>query len=202
MTAPEPPAPFPWRDIGLLLALVSALLVTAGWAYAEAWYGRFDLGLMGLEVPPVYFPVYGFKTLKSHWWWLLPLALGVLLAWHRYAARLPRWTWILWPPATLLLFWIAHGLGAAAARADYRDHARAQFCAYPFVRVAVEPGLALPAPLSSAPDALAGQRLRLLVQTPSLLVLIAPEAGAPPLLVPMDQVRMLRVIPVPAACRR
>jgi len=40
------------------------------------------------------------------------------------------------------------------------------------------------------------------VQTPSLLVLIAPEAGAPPLLVPMDQVRMLRVIPVPAACRR
>jgi hypothetical protein len=51
---------------------------------------------------------------------------------------------------------------------------------------------------------LAGQELRLLVQTPNLLVLIAPEAGGPPLLVPMGpmgQVRMLRVIPVPAGCR-
>ena len=96
MTEPAPAHPdrLPWLDITLLLALISALLVTAGWAYAETWYGQFDLGLMGLEVPPIYFAIYGFKTLKSDWWWLLPLVLGALYAWHLYAGRLPRWSWI------------------------------------------------------------------------------------------------------------
>jgi hypothetical protein len=131
MTEPVPARPggLPWLDLTLLLALISALLVTAGWAYAETWYGQFDLGLMGLEVPPVYFAIYGFKTLKSDWWWLLPLTLAALFAWHLYAGRLPRWSWIALPPAVLLLFWAAHGLGYAAARLDYSAHARSGFCA-------------------------------------------------------------------------
>ena len=153
MSEPAPPRPDgpPWLDISLLLALVSALLVTAGWAYAETWYGQFDLGLMGREVPPLYFAIYGFKTLKSDWWWLLPLALAALFAWHRYADRLPRWSWIALPPAVLLLFWAAHGLGGAAARSDYSAHARSGFCAYPFVRVALDPELKLPDPRKPVP---------------------------------------------------
>ncbi len=203
MTEPVPARlrGLPWLDLTLLLALISALLVAAGWAYAETWYGQFDLGLMGLEVPPVYFAIYGFKTLKSDWWWLLPLVLAALFAWHLYADRLPRWSWIALPPAVLLLFWAAHGLGYAAARLDYSAHARSGFCAYPFVRVALDREFGLPDALKPVPDALAGQELRLLVQTPNLLVLIAPEVGGAPLLVPMGQVRMLRVIPVPAGCR-
>ncbi len=67
---------------------------------------------MGLEVPPVYFAIYGFMTLKSDWWWLLPLTLAALFAWHRYADRLPRWSWTGLPPAVLLLFLAAHGLWA------------------------------------------------------------------------------------------
>lgn len=200
-SAPTDPGGLPWLNVSLLLALISALLVTAGWAYAETWYGQFDLGLMGIEVPPVYFAIYGFKTLKSDWWWLLPLAVAALFAWHLYAGRLPRWSWIALPPAVLLLFWAAHGLGYAAARLDYRAHARSGFCAYPFVRVALDPDLKLPDPLKPVPAALAGQELRLLVQTPNLLVLIDSAPGGAPLLVPMGQVRMVRVIPVQEGCR-
>jgi len=63
------PGGLPWLGLTLLLALISALLVTAGWAYAETRYGQFDLGLVGIEVPPIYFAIYGFKTLKSNWCW-------------------------------------------------------------------------------------------------------------------------------------
>ncbi len=53
------------------------------------------------------------------------------------------------------------------------------------MRVALDPEIKLPGPLTPVPAALAGQELRLLVQTPNLLVLIAPEAGGAPLLVPI-----------------
>ncbi|WP_295455145.1 hypothetical protein [uncultured Thiodictyon sp.] len=76
-------------------------------------------------------------------------------------------------------------LGYAAARLDYSAHARSDFCRFPFVRVALDPEIKLPGPLTPVPAALAGQELRLLVQTPNLLVLIAPEAGGAPLLVPI-----------------
>jgi hypothetical protein len=92
-------------------------------------------------------------------------------------------------------------MGYAAAHLDYSAHARSGFCAYPFVRVALDRDFGLPDALKPVPATLAGQVLRLLVQTPNLLVLIAPEAGGAPLLVPMAQVRMLRLIPVAAGCR-
>jgi len=101
----------------------------------------------------------------------------------------------------LLLFWAAYGLGYVAAHLDYSAHARGGFCAFPFVRVALDREFGLPDALKPVPAALTGQELRLLVQTPNLLVLIPPEAGGAPLLVPMGQVRMLRVIPVQAGCR-
>lgn len=191
----------PLLDVSLLLALISALLVTAGWAYAEAWYARFDLGLRALEVPPVDFGIYGFKTLAAHGWWLLPLGLGAVIGWGRLPERWARWTWIALPPLVLLLFWGAYRLGGSIARADYQAHAKTRFCAYPYVRVALDPDLKLPEPFKQVLASAADEELRLLVQTPNLLVLIGPEPGSAPLLVPMAQVRMLRVIPVPDQCR-
>jgi hypothetical protein len=191
----------PLLDVSLLLALISALLVTAGWAYAQSWYAQFDLGLRALEVPPVDFGIYGFKTLAAHWWWLLPLGLGAAVGWGLIPPRWRRWAWLTLPPLVLLLFWGAYRLGGAVARADYQAHAKTRFCAYPYVRVALDPDLKLPDPFKPVLAAAAAEKLRLLVQTPNLLVLIDPEPGSPPLLVPMAQVRMLRVIPVQAQCR-
>jgi hypothetical protein len=202
---PETPGGTTWLDASLALGLITALVATAGWAYAQAWYAMVDLGLTWADIQPMTFAMYGFFTLQAHAWWLLPLLIGATIAWRLYAHRLPvwasRWFGVALPPATLALFWGAYTLGAAVGRADYRADAESGFCSYPYVRVALDSSASLPDSLKAVPEQAAGQQLRLLVQTPAFLVLIAPELGSPPLLVPMGQVRMMRVIPVPAGCR-
>jgi hypothetical protein len=204
VTESKPRSLLPLVDVTLLLALITALLVTAGWAYAEAWYGRFDIGLFALEIPPVTFGIYGFKILKAHWW-LLPLAIGMsagfVWGWRWLPVRAAGWAWTAIAPLILLLFWAAHGLGAATARGDFDDHADNSFCAYPFVSIALNGAALLPDELKSLPDVLAGQQRRLLLQTPSLMVLIGAEPGVPPVMIPMDRVRMVRLTPVHPGCR-
>jgi hypothetical protein len=61
-----PPQASPALDLGLAVALATALVYTAGWAYAYRWYARCDLGLNGLELPVETLLIYGFWTLREH----------------------------------------------------------------------------------------------------------------------------------------
>jgi len=76
-------------DAALLITLGTALLFVAGWGYAERWFAHFDLGLVGLGIPPASFGIYGYWTLAAFTWWLVPAAALVAVALHWFGHR-PR----------------------------------------------------------------------------------------------------------------
>jgi len=62
-------------NLSLLIGLGAALIYVAGWSYAYHWYGRFGLGLVPLDIAREHLLLYGFWTLRVHWWvLLLPVA--------------------------------------------------------------------------------------------------------------------------------
>ncbi len=215
-------------DTALLVTLVTAWLFVAGWGYAEQWFGRFDLGVVGLGIPSGNFAMYGYWTLESQFRWLIPLAVaaaGAPLLWSRLRPRLTargrfwlpdvqtraalRAGWrILVPLLVLALFWAAYALGRAAANRDYEDHAASRFCTFPFARVVLKENTAWPKALPGLrEDLAAGDRFRVLIQSGGMLALFQlnpPEEPRPRgqgLLVPVSEVSLIELDPIPPGCR-
>ncbi|QQO54656.1 MAG: hypothetical protein N838_16260 [Thiohalocapsa sp. PB-PSB1] len=226
MTEPRRPAALLF-DIAVLLALGTALLFTAGWGYAERWFAWFDLGIISLGIPPPYFAMYGYWTLAAHGWWLL-LSVAMIIAvwqvlrhlpvaWNDRLVRLRQALLSALGPVLLLalvlfLFWSVYGLGRLTAD---RNHARASadgFCVLPEVRLVLkDPPSSLSNVLPGTAKDLAEGRWRLLIRSGGVLALIrgqsvdAPDQlpdqlRRPALVVPMSQVALFELIPVPPGC--
>lgn len=186
-------------DLGAALTLITALIYTAGWSYAYHWYERFELGLIGLDIPFEYHFMYGFWVLQSFWWLILAVAGMVALTyWARVDPVLDLFarTMPVWVPLTFLLI---YQLGAGAVRLDYQAHREAGFDHYPLVRIwtTLDPDDA-PARLRDLPQDLAADNYRLLLQTAHSLYLIRPDRDGgeiPTLQLPRDRIRALRRIP-------
>jgi len=191
--SPQRPAS-PALDLGVAVALASALVYTAGWAYAYRWFARFDLGIAGLGLPGETFLMYGFWTLRAHWYLLLLYGLGLALwFWHGAAVRL----WILRTAPVWLLgaFGIAYLAGAQQANSLFERHRDAGFGCFPTVRLGLAPQDGRSPEIEALAEDLAEREYRLLLQAPSLLVLIKPKSQGPPVtaLVPLGRVEALRL---------
>lgn len=193
----------PALDLTVLLGLGTALIYTAGWAYAYHWYGNFNLGIIGLDIPLEYFLMYGFWTARAHWWLVLVYAVGVAL-WLFLRERLQPWLWRAAPVWVLFLFWLAYALGGQAARTDYATHQRNGFACYPLARLGgLKSEDKRTATLHDLAEQLSERDYRLLLQTKGLLVLIKPkpQTAPVPVVVPLSSIDVLRVTPVNPGCR-
>jgi len=161
MTAPQTtPRLFPsWVETGTVTALLVPLFYTAGWSYAYHYFEKFNLGLMGLEIPKEYFFLYSYWTGKDQF-----LAVLLVLAAYLGAYVLTRSgyqkleTGITSPKAALLvrtisaflvpvmifsLFWIFYLLGERAAGNAYDWQLAHDFRSYQRVQIwAKVPGVA------------------------------------------------------------
>ena len=193
----------PALDLTVMITLATALIYSMGWAYAYHWYGRFNLGIVGLEIPLEYFLMYGFWSIRSNWWVLFVYAVLVVI-WIIFKKMIRPWLWHTAPIVVLLLFWLTYGLGGKTAQMDYMVHKSNQFSCYPMVRL----GLRIEENRDAQIDTLVGQLLerdyRLLLQTKSLLVLIKPKAQTDPVSVMarFSSVDLMRLTPVNPGCHR
>ncbi len=180
----------------LITVLITALVYTAGWAYAYRWYGQFSVGVIGLEIPPEYHFMYGFWSVRDFWWALL-LYLAPVAAWHWWRPQLGPWVWRLAPVWALLLFVGAYGIGSSAASGDFRRHLASGFAVFPLARVWLAPSTGRDSALDRFAGELKELRYRLLLQTKDKLYLIKPKIHAVPpvVLVPIGRVEALRVTP-------
>lgn len=213
-------------DAAFLITLVTALLFVAGWGYAEQWFGYFDLGLIGLDIPTGYFAMYGYWTLAAHAWWLvLGAALTALVpgvrrwlpgrdgsgiwprVWSsaRSAVRIAAPVLLL--SLALLLFWGAYALGRHAADRNFARDRDNEFCTFPYIRVVLKDATGLPKVFRGMNEALAEGRYRLLVQSGGVLALFRtnpPDAPIKPrrpsLVVPVGEVTLMELTPVPPGC--
>ena len=190
-------------DLTVLITLGAALIYVMGWSYAYHWYDRFNLGILGLEIPLEYFMMYGFWSLRHAWWlvFIYAVAVGVWM----FTQRLVRpWLWRIAPVGLLLIFWLAYALGEQAAYADYTAHQGNQLACYPLVRL----GIKQEAGRAKQMDELAGQLVerdyRLLLQTKNLLVVIKPKVLTAPVavIIPLSSVDILRLTPVNPGCHK
>lgn len=201
---------FSLLDWATVATLTAALVYTAGWSYAYHWFGAFNLGVIGLDVPVEYHFMYGFWALRGAWWLLLLFLAGLTAwAWLRrghapaWSAAIAAWlrplTPAALPVAVLLLFVVAYQLGASAAAGAAARQQQQGFAAYPPVRVWLKPGAAATqARLQRLSAQLRAADYRLLLQTKSMLYLLKPSAHAAlaTVAVPLSEVAALRVLPV------
>ena len=134
-------------DTTLILALVTALVYTAGWFYAFYYFAGFNIGLLTLQIPKDYFFVYGFSALKDHVF-LITFVYGLAVMFYLFphvAQRLKFFkdrqkmlsllVTILTPVLILLLFAGAYRLGKSTAMASYEEQRLNDYPAYPRVEL-------------------------------------------------------------------
>lgn len=140
-----------WVEAGTVTALLVPLFYTAGWSYAYHYFERFNLGLMGLEIPKEYFFLYSFWAVKDRFWMFLLVLAGLLAlfgvgriglgkwqsrvcgtAWEGAARWVPS---VLFPVLIFFLFWVFYGFGERAAVNAYARQVAEDFPSYQRVKV-------------------------------------------------------------------
>lgn len=208
-----------WFEIGAVTALLLPLCYTAGWSYAYHYFERFNLGLMGLDIPKEYFFVYSFQALRDQLWLFLfsVLLFAALLVFGRILLeRLKRrftdqakGKMLTVIPATLLpllifaLFLLFYQMGENAAVNVYERQVQHDFDAYLRVQVWVN------APENAeygAEMARAWQQgcYRLLMRSEDHVFVFQPlQSGGkiPTDMIPADRVELIRMLPVNTSCQ-
>ena len=207
-----------WFETGAVTALLLPLCYTAGWSYAYHYFERFNLGLMGLDIPKEYFFVYSFQALRDQLWLFLLTLFGfvALLVFGRVLLERMKRRWndqakarmLTVIPATLLplmifaVFLLFYQIGENAAVNVYERQVQHDFDAYLRVQVWVN------APQTAeygAEMAQAWQQgcYRLLMRNGDHVFVFQPlQSGAkiPTDMIPADRVELIRILPVNTSC--
>ena len=73
---------------GAVVFLAVAWAYTAGWSYAYTYFDRFNLGLLGMEIPRDHLLVYGFQVIWNLKWqvpgWLLAIVTRLYFLNHAH----------------------------------------------------------------------------------------------------------------------
>lgn len=198
--APQPSSPA--LDLGVAVGLATALVYAAGWAYAYRWFAQFDLGLVGLGLPFETLLMYGFWTLREHWYLLLAYASGMLI-WSWYGPGVRVWILRTAPVWLLLAFVLVYLAGGQSANARYQDHKSAEFGCFPRAMLGLTQQQDRTPDIAALATQLADSQYRLLIQTQTGLVLIKPKRQGPPVttLVPISSIHTLRLSSTERTCR-
>ncbi len=203
----EPSARQMVTDAATLIALVAAWLYVAGWTYARHYFRRFEVGLLGLDIPHEYYLMYGSWVVKRWWWAVLIMVLIALISYYWPPVR-GFWLGRGRPLAVVLVcvaFLLAPFLGRQSAHAYYERWSGADFRPYPRVKVWLKPNAQDPAVMQAIAEDLPEGCHRLLLQSKSALYVFRPRADVSPLqlavtALPLSEVRSVRVIPQYDSC--
>ncbi len=197
-----------WQEWISLPALATGLIYVTGWAYAYAYFEKFHLGLLSIDIPGQYYIIYGFWVLRDHWW-LIFVYLGLIGLWRRYGRygrhpRIDRGIVAALIPLLILSFFIgAYQLARYSAAGAFQAQQQQDYPAYPRVRLWLkdrqEPAL------QAVAEQLPKGCYRLLLQSRGQAMLFyshkdTPRAHLAILQIPMSQVRAMRILPQYRSC--
>jgi hypothetical protein len=194
--------------LAFLVGLITAWLYVAGWTYAYHYFDRFGIPLLMVDIPKENYFVYGGIVVQQFPLWGLGFGLALLAAaslWSKISAALGRVATPLGLVVIAAVFWLGHEGGVAAAHQHYSDQRRSDYSAYPRVQVRPKEDAKPSAgsPLASG-DLIKGC-YRLLLHNRDRLFLVRPFKGAtaadlPVLIIPWDQVNLIRVLAEYTSC--
>lgn len=147
-------------DVGAVITSLAALLYIAGWSFAYHYFGRFHLGLIGLDIPKEYLFLYSFWVIRDQ---IILSAVCIVTVFILYTLYKHGFHWknsgnligkakpskdadsghglrqtagvILLAFLILAVFWIFYSLGDRAAGSLYDTQVAEDFPSYPRVRV-------------------------------------------------------------------
>ena len=127
-----------WWEWLAPVALVAGLTYIMGWAFAQAYFAEFGVGLIALDIPHQYFFVYGFRVvLDSAWIVLSVYAILILAAWRlrsRFHAN-PELSLAAMPLLVLLLFVGSYHLADSDGMRKFESQRDRDYPAFPRVEV-------------------------------------------------------------------
>jgi hypothetical protein len=196
-------------SVGAALGLIAAWLYGAGWTYAYAYFDRFRIPLLLVDIPFQHMLVYGgLVVLKNLWSALLISTLLIIGLWglSRWSRQLGRFL-----VSTIIVvgiagvFALAHAAGIRTANNDFQAERGSDYEAYPRLR------LLLKNETTSRPDEALGDTAttdcsRLVAATKDRVFLIRPSGDAPgadldTYVIPAEQVLVMRITGNYASCR-
>ncbi len=144
-----------WLEVVGIGTLLIALCYTCGWSYAYHYFERFNLGLMGLDIPKEYFFLYAFWAIKDQFLWSALLLgagasalTGIYLLLRLLRRRFPifgnRYLIRMGYAGVIVctIFLTFHGfytLGERAAVSAYKSQADNDFPSYHSIQVWADP---------------------------------------------------------------
>lgn len=207
-----------WFETGTATALLVPLCYTAGWSYAYHYFERFNLGLMGLDIPREYFFVYSFQAIRDQVWFFLLTLLGfaaVLVFGRAALERMKRplkdqaaarmltvIPAVALPLVIFAVFAAFYRLGENAAGNVYDRQVQSDFDAYLRVQVWVQTPEKAEYP-DEMTQAWQSGCYRLLMRNQEYLFVFHPlQSGGkiPTDMIPADKVELIRMLPVNTSC--
>jgi MFS family permease len=191
-----------------IVGLASAWLYAAGWTYAYHYFDRFGIPLLMVDIPKENYLVYGGVVVRQFPIWGLVIGLAglvVVISWRWLGAQLGRLMVPFGLLAILVVFWLGHQAAVVTAHRQYVLQRETDYSAFPRVQVWPKED-AKPtegSPLAST-DLTRGC-YRLLLHNQDRLFLLRPLKGAaaadlPLLILPWDQIVLIRVLPDYSSC--
>lgn len=212
MAPPQSQGSLHWWEWIAPPVLIAALTYVMGWVYAATYFAAFGVGLVSLDIPHQFFFVYGFQVIVDHVWIVLALyAVLVLAGWglRRHCNTMRQPVIVAGPVAVLLLFLGSYFLAASNARKDFQSQSSANYPEYHRVAVWLQNDTTHDGPGDAATrqiaDDLTKGCYRLMMDDGSKLLLISPHPDFPTTgpgvtHVPIDQVRLWRILPHRGSC--
>jgi hypothetical protein len=188
-------------SVSAALGLIAAWLYVAGWTYSYAYFDRFRIPLLLVDIPFQHMLVYGgLVVLKNLLLSALIAALSIVGLWSlsRWSRQLGRFF-----VNTIIVggivggFALAHAGGIRTAENDFQAERSSDYEAYPRSRLMLKKDMA-ETPSEALGDASTTDCSRLVAATKDRLFLIRPSRDAPgadvdTYVIPAEQVLAMRI---------
>jgi len=192
-----------------LVGLITAWLYVAGWTYAYHYFDRFGVPLLMVDIPKEHYLVYGSIVVRNFPIWGLTIGvagIAVFILWRHLGDMADRLRLPVGIVAVLALFWLSHQAAVVAAHEQYIQQRETDYGAYPRVQVWTRENIKSTNGAPSVIPDLAAGCYRLLLHNQNRLFLLRPLKGAPaadlPVLVlPWDQIELIRIVPDYVSCQ-